>query len=105
MAPNGLVGSAGGSVAEPAIAGPSEATAAPATVEWRKSRRDIISGAISGLAGSPASLAFKQTELAEAVQQVLNELKEDGFYDELFDQWGVAKIDNWENWNGQFEIY
>jgi len=61
--------------------------------------------AISGLAGSPASLAFKQTDLAEAVQQVLNELKEDGYYDELFDRWGVAKIDNWENWNGQFEIY
>jgi len=50
--------------------------------------------AVSGLAGSPASLAFKNRPLAEAVATVLNEMKADGFYGELFDRYGVAPIDS-----------
>ncbi len=61
--------------------------------------------AVSGLRGSPASLAFKNPELAQAVARVLNEMMADGFYDELFDRWGVAKIFTWDRWNGQFEVY
>lgn len=61
--------------------------------------------AISGLKGSPASLAFKDPELAAAVAEVLNEMLADGFYDELFDRWGVAKIQSWEMWDGEFEVY
>lgn len=61
--------------------------------------------AVSGLKGSPASLAFKDTALAQAVVDVMNEMMADGFYDELFDSWGVAKIVTWEQWEGQFQVY
>jgi polar amino acid transport system substrate-binding protein len=50
--------------------------------------------AVSGLAGSPASLAFKNRQLAEAVATVLNGMKADGFYGELFERYGVAPIDS-----------
>lgn len=56
--------------------------------------RGSFERAISGLAGSPASLAFKNRQLAEAVATVLNEMKADGFYQELFDRYGVAPIDS-----------
>ena len=49
--------------------------------------------AVAGLAGSPASLAFKSTELANAVATVLNEMKADGSYQALFEEYGVAMID------------
>ena len=60
---------------------------------------------ISGLKGTPATLAFKSTELAEAVARVLEDMKADGYYDELFDRYGVSKIDMWEGWTGTFEVY
>jgi polar amino acid transport system substrate-binding protein len=60
---------------------------------------------ISGLAGTAASLAFKDTAVAETVAGVLEDMKADGTYDELFDQWGATKIDNWENWPGEFRVY
>ncbi|UCH27468.1 MAG: ABC transporter substrate-binding protein [Trueperaceae bacterium] len=75
-----------------------------ATAKFFQDRGDF-ERAISGLRGSPASLAFKDTELAQAVADVMNEMLEDGFYDELFDRWGVAKIQGWEMWNGQFEVF
>jgi polar amino acid transport system substrate-binding protein len=56
--------------------------------------RGSFERAISGLAGSPASLAFKNRQLAEAVATLLNEMKADGFYQELFDRYGVAPIDS-----------
>lgn len=61
--------------------------------------------AISGLRGSPASLAFKNRELAQAVARVLNEMLKDGTYDKIFDKYGVAKIFTWEKWTGQFTVY
>jgi polar amino acid transport system substrate-binding protein len=75
-----------------------------ATAKFFQDRGDF-ERAISGLRGSPASLAFKDTELAQAVADVMNDMLEDGFYDELFDRWGVAKIQSWEMWNGQFEVF
>lgn len=74
-----------------------------ATAKWYQDRGDF-ERAISGIAGSPASLAFKNTELAQQVADILNEMLEDGYYDELFDEYGVAKITNWEEWNGSFEV-
>jgi polar amino acid transport system substrate-binding protein len=75
-----------------------------ATAKYYQDRGDFAR-AISGLKGSPASLAFKSTEVAEMVRDVLNEMLEDGTYDAIFDQWGVAKITGWEKWNGEFEVY
>lgn len=74
-----------------------------ATAKWYQDRGDF-ERAISGIAGSPASLAFKNTELAQQVADVLNEMMEDGYYDQLFDDYGVAKIVNWEQWDGTFEV-
>ncbi len=48
--------------------------------------------AVSGLAGSPATLAFRSKDLAFAVLRVLNQTRRDGFYDKLFDKYGVAKM-------------
>jgi polar amino acid transport system substrate-binding protein len=48
--------------------------------------------AVSGLAGSPATLAFRSKEVAAAVLAVLNEMRRDGSYDRLLDKWGAAKI-------------
>lgn len=48
--------------------------------------------AVSGLAGSPATLAFRSKDVAFAVLRVLNQMRRDGFYDRLFDKYGVAKM-------------
>jgi polar amino acid transport system substrate-binding protein len=48
--------------------------------------------AMSGIAGSPATIAAKSRPLAEAVLRALNDMKADGFYDVLFDRYGVSKM-------------
>jgi polar amino acid transport system substrate-binding protein len=75
-----------------------------ATGKYYQDRGDF-ERAIFGLKGSPASLAFKSKELAEAVAKILNNMKQDGSYDKLFDKWGVAKIFGWEKWTGSFKIH
>jgi polar amino acid transport system substrate-binding protein len=55
--------------------------------------RGSFARAISGLRGSPATLAFKSRELAEVVAAVLNEMKADGSYRELLDRYGVTPLD------------
>lgn len=61
--------------------------------------------AISGIAGSPASLAFVSTELAEASAEALTALMESGTYDAIFDEYGVSKIMQWDDWPGDFRVY
>jgi polar amino acid transport system substrate-binding protein len=48
--------------------------------------------AVSGLAGSPATIAFRSKDLAFAVLRVFNQMRRDGYYDKLFDKYGVAKM-------------
>ncbi len=48
--------------------------------------------AVSGLAGSPATLAFRSKDVASAVLKALNDMRRDGSYDRLLDKWGAAKI-------------
>jgi polar amino acid transport system substrate-binding protein len=48
--------------------------------------------AVSGLAGSPATLAFRSKDVAAAVLKVLNDMRRDGAYDRLLDKWGAAKM-------------
>jgi polar amino acid transport system substrate-binding protein len=48
--------------------------------------------AMSGIAGSPATVAAKSKDLAQAVLKVMNDMKADGYYDALFDRYGVAKV-------------
>lgn len=73
------------------------------TAKWYQDRGDF-ERAVSGIAGSPASLGFKSMELAQHVASVLNEMMEDGSYDQIFDEYGIAKITDWEQWNGSFEV-
>jgi polar amino acid transport system substrate-binding protein len=48
--------------------------------------------AMSGIAGSPATVAAKSKDLAQAVLKVMNDMKADGYYDALFDRYGVSKV-------------
>lgn len=48
--------------------------------------------AVSGLAGSPATLAFRSKDVASAVLEALNAMRRDGTYDRLLDKWGAAKM-------------
>ncbi|WP_248305369.1 ABC transporter substrate-binding protein [Devosia sp. 1566] len=48
--------------------------------------------AISGLFPTPVALAMQNPELAKAVVSVLAEMKADGSYDALFEQYGVASV-------------
>lgn len=61
--------------------------------------------AIAGLRGSPASLAFVDPDLAETVNTVLQGMLDDGTYDKIFDDYGVAKVVGWENWDGKFKVW
>lgn len=50
-----------------------------------------FSRAISGLFPQIVCVAFANKPLAEAVVGTLNDLKRSGYYDKLFDQFGVLK--------------
>jgi polar amino acid transport system substrate-binding protein len=73
---------------------------------------------LSGLSASPSTLACANTELAETIASLLQEMYEDGFYDELFDKYRVRKIMDWSDWtdpagdpnnvygwDGEFKVY
>jgi polar amino acid transport system substrate-binding protein len=49
--------------------------------------------AVAGLFPQTACFAYANKQLAELVVAALNDLKKDGTYDKLFDQYGVLKID------------
>ncbi|SJZ87300.1 polar amino acid transport system substrate-binding protein [Enhydrobacter aerosaccus] len=68
------------------------ATSIDATAMFMQQRGDFTR-AISGVFPQTACFAFANKVLAEAVVGALNELKKDGFYDKLLDQYGVLKID------------
>lgn len=48
--------------------------------------------AVSGLFPTPVALAMQNPELADAVVAVLAEMKADGSYDALFEQYGVSPV-------------
>jgi polar amino acid transport system substrate-binding protein len=68
------------------------ATSIDATAMFMQQRGDFTR-AISGVFPQTACFAFANKTLAEAVVGALNDLKKDGFYDKLLDQYGVLKID------------
>lgn len=61
------------------------------TAKFYQDRGDF-ERAVSGLAGSPATLAFRSKDVASAVLKVLNDMRRDGSYDKLLDKWGAAKM-------------
>ena len=68
------------------------ATSIDATAMFMQGRGDFTR-AISGVFPQTACFAFANKPLAEAVAGALNDLKKDGYYDKLLDQYGVLKID------------
>ena len=68
------------------------ATCIDATAMYMQQRGDFTR-AISGVFPQTACFAFANKPLADAVVGALNELKKDGFYDKLLDQYGVLKLD------------
>ena len=68
------------------------ATSIDATAMFMQQRGDFTR-AISGVFPQTACFAFANKPLADAVVGALNDLKKDGFYDKLLDQYGVLKTD------------
>jgi polar amino acid transport system substrate-binding protein len=68
------------------------ATSIDATAMFMQTRGDFTR-AISGVFPQTACFAFANKSLADAVVGALNELKKDGYYDKLLDQYGVLKIE------------
>lgn len=68
------------------------ATCIDATAMFMQQRGDFTR-AISGVFPQTACFAVANKALADAVVGALNEMKKDGFYDKLLDQYGVLKID------------
>lgn len=68
------------------------ATAIDATAMFWQGRGDF-SRAVAGLFPQVATFAFANRSLAEAVAGALNDLKRNGYYDTLFDRYGVLKHD------------
>jgi polar amino acid transport system substrate-binding protein len=67
------------------------ATSIDATAMYMQQRGDFTR-AISGVFPQTACFAFANKPLADAVVGALNDLKKDGYYDKLLDQYGVLKI-------------
>ena len=68
------------------------ATSIDATAMFMQQRGDFTR-AVSGVFPQIACFAFANKLLAEAIVSTLNELKADGYYGKLLDQYGVLKID------------
>jgi polar amino acid transport system substrate-binding protein len=46
----------------------------------------------TGIAGSPITLVFRSKAVAAAVADILNDLRADGYYDALFDKYGLTRL-------------
>jgi polar amino acid transport system substrate-binding protein len=68
------------------------ATSIDATAMFWQGRGDFTR-AVAGLFPQTATFAFANKVLAEAVAGALNDLKKSGYYDQLFDKYGVLKIE------------
>lgn len=68
------------------------ATSIDATAMFWQGRGDFTR-AVAGLFPQTATFAFANKTLAEAVVGALNDLKKSGYYDQLFDKYGVLKIE------------
>ncbi len=55
--------------------------------------------------GTPGAFAFDQKALAQAVADVLNDMRADGTYDRMMDDSGTTKIYVWDRWPGEFTYF
>lgn len=65
-----------------------------------------FSKAATGLyPGTPGAFAFDEPDLAQAVAGVLNDMREDGTYDRMMEDYGTTTIDVWDRWPGEFTYF
>lgn len=74
-------------------AGQVEAVVSIDGVAKEYSDRGDFARALHGLYATPVAVAFKSKPLADAVLKVMNEMKADGSYQKLFDQYGALPTD------------
>ena len=55
-------------------------------------KRGIIKVTATGLGGAPTTLVFRNRAVAGKVAEALTAMKADGFYDALFDRYGLTKL-------------
>jgi polar amino acid transport system substrate-binding protein len=55
-------------------------------------RRGIIEVTATGLGGAPTTLVFRNHDVAAKVAATLTAMRADGFYDALFDRYGLTKL-------------
>ena len=55
-------------------------------------RRGLIEITATGLGSAPTTQMYRNKNVAEKVVGALNELKKDGYYDKLFDKYGLTKL-------------
>jgi polar amino acid transport system substrate-binding protein len=54
-------------------------------------RRGVVEITATGLGGAPTTMMYRNRNVAEKVVAVLNAMKADGYYDKLFDHYGLTK--------------
>lgn len=89
-------------------AGQVKAVFAPdATGAYYAERGQFAVGASGLNPGLPSAFGFDPSAevLAQAVADVLNDMHEDGTYQELMDAYGATLIEPWEKWSGSFEVF
>jgi polar amino acid transport system substrate-binding protein len=55
-------------------------------------RRGLIEITATGLGGAPTTQMYRNKNVAEKVAATLTELKKEGYYDKLFDKYGLTKL-------------
>jgi polar amino acid transport system substrate-binding protein len=54
-------------------------------------RRGVVEITATGLGGAPTTMMYRSRTVAEKVAAVLTAMKADGYYDRLFDKYGLTK--------------
>ena len=55
-------------------------------------RRGLIEITATGLGSAPTTQMYRNKNVAEKVAAALTELKKEGYYDKLFDKYGLTKL-------------
>ncbi|WP_306119878.1 MULTISPECIES: ABC transporter substrate-binding protein [unclassified Roseitalea] len=78
-----------------------------ATAHYYAQRGQFDVGASGLNPGLPSSFGFdgSNVELANAVAQVLEDMKADGTYDAIMSAYGATTIDKWDAYEGGFKVY
>ncbi len=78
-----------------------------ATAAYYAERGQFSVGASALNPGLPSSFGFDAGNegLANAVAQVLEDMKADGTYQELMESYGATQIDLWDQYGGKFEVF